>query len=62
MLLELAGEPGLGDNGNGDASKNDANHDTDEWKGTDTAIPAAPFLEGDGIGFKEEVENAVNQA
>ena len=62
MLLKFAGEAGLGDYGDGDASKKDAYHDTDEWQGADTAVPAASFLEGDRIGFEEEVENAINQS
>lgn len=62
VLLEFAGEAGLGGYGDGDASEYDANHDTNKWQRANTHIPATLLLEGNGKGFEEEVENTINHA
>lgn len=61
VLLELAGETGLRDPDDGAAAEEHSDEDTNERKGPYTLIPATTFLEGNGVGFKEEVENAVDE-
>ncbi|KAM0155729.1 hypothetical protein ACHAQE_006647 [Botrytis cinerea] len=61
VFFELAREAGLGDPGNGSGAEEDSDEDSDEGEGAEAGGPAARLLEGDGVGFEEEVENAVDE-
>lgn len=62
LLLQLAREARLGDVGDHGGAEHDADEEAQEGQGRDAWVPpAADLLEGDGIGFKEEVEDAVDE-
>ena len=62
MLLEFAGEAGFGDSSDGETTEDNTNQDTNERKSTNARVPTALFLEGNRIGFEEEIEDAVDQS
>lgn len=63
VLLKLAGESGLSDDDDEGDADEDADQDAEEGQGGDTGVcPVADFHEGDGVGFEEEVEDAVDEA
>lgn len=61
-LLELALVSRQGASDNEPGAAEDADKDGDEGESADTEVVAALFLEGDGVGLEEEVENAVDEA
>ncbi|KAK6602864.1 hypothetical protein H4I95_06801 [Botrytis cinerea] len=46
---------------NGSGAEENSDEDSDEGEGAEAGGPAARLLEGDGVGFEEEVENAVDE-
>lgn len=61
-LFHLSSESGLGEVSDEAGSKSDSDNDGCEWESTDASVPAAFLLEGDGVGFEAEVEEAVDEA
>ena len=44
-----------------DGTEDHANGDAEERERADAEVPAALFLEGDGVGFEEEVQQTVDE-
>lgn len=61
VLFELAREARFGDPGNGSRAEEDPDEDANEGESAEAGCPAPRLLEGDGVGFEEEVEDAVDE-
>lgn len=62
LLLHLPGKSGLGEEDDEKCTKNYSDDDGQEWKCSDTRIPAALFLESDRICFEAKVKEAYRES
>lgn len=61
VLLQLAGEARLGNDGDGKAAAHHTKQDTEERESANALVPAPLFLERDRIRFEEQVQDAVDE-
>lgn len=60
MFLEFPYEARFGQDDDYETPDEDADEESEEWQAADAGRPVPFLLEGDRVGFEEEIEEAVD--